>query len=258
MALPPADSPTSVAGPEDVVIDPLDLLPQSETDDGDLVPTPKVTPLTPTVKPEVIEAPTIVATPPPTPTIPELNPITPAPPLSNAQPLQVEELDKEDRGVEGEEKEEEDSVHTDGQIKKIIAKSRLTGESKYYVEWNNGERAWVYEEDLDCPALLVKFTTDSTKDLMDRPHELLAVLIEALIKWLETAVRNPAMSLVTMKRRLKEHIGRGNPYLHSSRVVYALETQLAGAMTHSDICDLVRYWVSCPNEAFAGEWDHPG
>jgi len=121
------------------------------------------------------------------------------------------------------------------------------------VLWESGEKTWVEEEDMNCPQLLVEFTkTVATKTKL--PHELLKTLIEAL-EGFTKEIQNPQCKLtnVGIKRKIKEFIGRGNPYLRSSRVVTFLEYQLAPLTTKDEFIKLLQNWTQNPNDTFAGE-----
>jgi hypothetical protein len=147
--------------------------------------------------------------------------------------------------------EEEDD---DDYILRILQKSEI-GRPRYLVEWKSSKQTWIDEEDMNCPELLVEFTKANIAKT-NEPHYMLKTLIEALAGMLKAAKSHKPPGLVTLKRRLRELVGLGNPYLRSRRCCYDLEKQLTNTTTLSELTNLLDTWVTQPNSVFAAEWDH--
>ena len=145
---------------------------------------------------------------------------------------------------------------TPDSIVKIINHSDTGGVVKYQVQWESKEETWVEESDMNCPELLVGYTKTLRKRKRP-PHELLESLIAAL-EGVVKEIQNPKCKLtnVGIKKKIKEYIGRGNPYLKSSRVVTRLEGELQQESTKEQFILLLNRWISDSNETFTGEWDH--
>ena len=141
------------------------------------------------------------------------------------------------------------------QITKILDYSTVGNMSRYQVLWQSGEKSWVEESDMNCPELLVSFIKTQSKK-QKGSHKLLQSLIEAL-EGVLTQIQNPKCKLTDMgiKKKIKEFIGRGNPYLKSSRVVTKLENELQQVSTKEQLILLLYRWTTDSNDTFAGEWD---
>ena len=147
-------------------------------------------------------------------------------------------------------------MNTSDSITQIITHSNRNNMSRYFVQWISGEKSWIEEEDMNCPKLLVKFTQRQEKKL-SYPHEMLEVLIKALTT-IKTDISQPScnLSIVKIKKRIKELIGRGNPFLRSNRVTNTLEIQLRKCNSKKEFIELLHTWITNPNDTFAEEWHH--
>ena len=139
-------------------------------------------------------------------------------------------------------------------IKEILRKSTNAGRVRYFVKYLSGETVWVDEEDMDCPELLVKFTKQE-KDTSDKPHQLLSTLLETLVDTCKQ-IRTGKLSDTKAKRRIKELVGVGNPFLKSSQTVVDLTKQLASVTTTAELLLLVDSWTQSPSAYFIHEWSH--
>ena len=136
-------------------------------------------------------------------------------------------------------------------IAAIVERSDIDG-VRYLVRWKSGVETWVEEEDMNCPELLVKFTEQNLTKIKE-PHHMLKILLEALQGILKLARSSKPPTIVTLKRRLKELIGLGNPYLRSRRCIYDLETQLSRTNTLTELILLIDKWITQSNHVFAAE-----
>jgi hypothetical protein len=102
-------------------------------------------------------------------------------------------------------------------INRILVKSNKNNCVQYYVVWNNSDKSYIDEEDMNYPQLLVEFT-QKNDDTNNKSHLMLQVLIEALVN-LQVQLTKGKTSLVTTKCRLRELVEIGNSYLKSSHMV---------------------------------------
>lgn len=210
-------APEEIASPDDEVVEPVELV-------MDALPNPEAPIIS---KSTDIKLETAVPA--------QAGTNTPAPPPQGAAPMVSDP--KPTHALP----DADGEIPDDHIITEILWKGEIKGLPGYLVKWQNGEQSWIFEEDMNCPELLVEFTKKLAVKQDEKPHEQLLTLLESLGALLQLIKRSPRMSDTLIKRRVREFVATSNPFLKSRRVITELERQIKAVKNRADIISMLEY-----------------